>query len=113
MVGFPFVSELSMVHTGITDGVLIVGGIIPAIVGTFHGILRALYAADHLGIQRFVVSLAAAVIALNLSLVMLFGYPFAGELSVSRRPFEIDIDIFDGLYDERPAHAAERSAVSD
>lgn len=76
-------------------------------------VLLGLYAAEHLGIQRFVVSLAAAVIALNLYLVMLFGYPFAGELSVSSRPFEIDIDIFDGLYDQQPAHAAERSAVSD
>lgn len=76
-------------------------------------ILLGLYAARHVGIQRFAVSLAAAVIALNLYLVMLFGYPFAGELSVSRRPFEIDIDIFDGVYDTAPAHAAERATVGD
>lgn len=76
-------------------------------------ILLGLYAAEHAGLQRFTVSLAAAVIALNLYLVMLFGYPFAGELSVSKRPFEIDIDIFDGIYDATPAHPHERRAVAD
>jgi len=33
---------------------------------------------------------------LNLYLVSLFGYPFSGELTVSRRPFETDIAIFEG-----------------
>lgn len=131
-----------MVHTGITHGVLIVGGgILAALLvielfrrwlrpadlekasglvgsilasgGTFYGILLGFVVVDCLGIQRFAFSLAASVIAFNLHLVMLFGAPFAGELSVSRRPCEIDIDIFDGLYDRQPAHATERSAISD
>lgn len=76
-------------------------------------VLVGLYASEHIGIQRFSVSMAAAVIALNLYLVLLFGYPFAGELYVSRRPFEIDIDIFDGVYDSSPAHSREGGAVSD
>lgn len=76
-------------------------------------VLLGLYAVENVGLQRLAVGLAAAVIAINLYLVMLFGYPFAGELSVSRRPFEIDIDIFDGLYDASPAHAHERVMSSD
>ena len=58
-------------------------------------------------LQMVITSLAALVIGLNLYLVCLFGYPFAGELSVSSRPFELDIDVFRGLYDTRPAHAGE------
>jgi hypothetical protein len=42
------------------------------------------------------------VIGLNLYLVCLFGYPFAGELSVSTRPFDVDIDVFRGAYDASP-----------
>jgi hypothetical protein len=42
-----------------------------------------------------VTMLAALVIGLNLYLVNLFGYPFAGDLSVSSRPFETDLAIFD------------------
>jgi hypothetical protein len=37
-------------------------------------------------------------------------YPFAGELSVSNRPFEIDLAVFSGVYDDRPAHEGEEHA---
>lgn len=39
---------------------------------------------------------------MNLYLVSLFGYPFAGELSVSKRPFEVDIELFEGRADTDP-----------
>ncbi|MFM9194769.1 MAG: hypothetical protein ACKOWG_03315 [Planctomycetia bacterium] len=58
-------------------------------------------------LQTVITSLTALVIGLNLYLVCLFGYPFTGELSVSSRPFGMDIDIFRGKYDTRPAHEGE------
>jgi dienelactone hydrolase len=36
--------------------------------------------------------------------VSLFGYPFSGELTVSSRPFATDIAIFEGRFDDKPAH---------
>jgi hypothetical protein len=46
--------------------------------------------------------LTALVIGLNLYLVCLFGYPFAGELSVSNQPFVGDIALFDHPADGGP-----------
>jgi hypothetical protein len=34
-------------------------------------------------------------------------------MSVSERPFQIDIDIFDGVYDMAPAHDAEQLVSND
>ena len=64
----------------------------------------------HVGSYRLklvVTAMTALVIGLNLYLICLFGYPFAGELSVSDRPFKVDIAIFDGLHDHAAAHAGE------
>ena len=61
-------------------------------------------------LQMIVTALTALVIGLNLYLVCLFGYPFAGELSVSSRPFDVDIDVFRGVYDVSPAPAGESPA---
>ena len=58
-------------------------------------------------LQTVITVLTALVIGLNLYLVCLFGYPFAGELSVSSRPFQIDLDVFRGVYDARPTHEGE------
>jgi hypothetical protein len=58
-------------------------------------------------LQTLLTALVALVIGLNLYLVSLFGYPFAGELSVSARPFEIDIGIFEGQFEAGPVHAGE------
>jgi len=71
-------------------------------------ILVGMYAVEDRSLQMVAVGLATSVIALNLYLVYLFGYPFRGEMSVSKRPFEIDIDIFAGVYDEAPAHRGEK-----
>ncbi|MFN9369826.1 MAG: hypothetical protein ACK6CT_13850 [Planctomycetia bacterium] len=62
-------------------------------------------------LQSLLTSLVALVIGLNLYLVSLFGYPFSGELSVSVRPFEVDIGIFEGQFDAGPAHAGEAHNV--
>jgi hypothetical protein len=64
-------------------------------------------------IQSVAVALSTSVIALNLYLVYLFGYPFRGEISISERPFQIDIKIFDGVYDPVPTHGVEKLASHD
>ena len=61
-----------------------------------------LFSVGNARLQMVVTTLTALVIGLNLYLVCLFGYPFAGELSVSTRPFDIDLDVFRGMYDARP-----------
>jgi len=69
----------------------------------------------HVGNRRLklvVTAMTALVIGLNLYLICLFGYPFAGELSVSDRPFRVDIAIFDGAHDHMAAHAGESHSSS-
>jgi len=69
----------------------------------------------HVGNRRLklvVTAMTALVIGLNLYLICLFGYPFAGELSVSDRPFRVDIAIFDGVHDHEAAHAGESHGSS-
>lgn len=80
--------------------VLIIGGAVTVI---FAGLFRA----ESVSLQRFLTALAALVMGLNLYLVALFGYPFSGELTVSSRPFQTDIAIFEGRAPDMPAHAAQ------
>jgi hypothetical protein len=80
--------------------VLIVGGVVTVI---FAGLFNA----ENTNLQRLLTAMAALIIGLNLYLVSLFGYPFAGELSVSNRPFKIDLAIFDGRFNELPVHDLE------
>lgn len=70
-------------------------------------LFAGLFSVGNTGLQRLLTSLVALVIGLNLYLVSLFGYPFSGELSVSVRPFAVDIGIFEGQFDHKPAHAGE------
>jgi len=58
-------------------------------------------------LQTVITGLTALVIGLNLYLMSLFGYPFSGELTVSKRPFQLDLAIFEGAHADMPAHAAE------
>lgn len=81
--------------------VLIVGG---AVTILFAGLFRA----ESVSLQRFLTALAALLIGLNLYLVSLFGYPFSGELTVSSRPFQVDIAIFEGRFKDMPIHGQER-----
>lgn len=82
--------------------VLIVGGIVTVL-------MAGMFSAESLGLQRLLTSLAALLIGLNLYLVSLFGYPFSGELSVSSRPFKLDIALFEGAYNDAPMHDGERT----
>ncbi len=83
--------------------VLVTGG---AVTILFAG----LFSGQSVGLQRFLTVLAALLIGLNLYLVALFGYPFSGELTVSNRPFLIDVAIFEGRFANEPAHPGERLA---
>lgn len=70
-------------------------------------IFAGLFHVENFRLQMLLTGMAALVITLNLYLVSLFGYPYAGDLSVSSRPFRVDIGMFDGLFDEEPAHDGE------
>jgi Protein of unknown function (DUF4239) len=70
-----------------------------------------LFAVESHQLQLLVTGLTTLVISLNIYLVFLFGYPFSGECTVTDRPFRIDVDIFDGVYDRIPAHASEKAKV--
>ena len=82
---------------------LLIGG---AVVLFFAGLFHV----GHWRLQALVAALTALVIGLNLYLVSLFGYPFAGDLTVSSRPFQLDLAIFDGVYDDVPSHPGEEAA---
>jgi hypothetical protein len=58
-------------------------------------------------LQTVITGLTALVIGLNLYLMSLFGYPYSGELTVSKRPFQLDVAIFEGAHTDMPAHPAE------
>ncbi|MFM8379025.1 MAG: hypothetical protein ACKOB1_06820 [Planctomycetia bacterium] len=83
--------------------VLVVGG---AVTVLFAGLFRT----QSVSLQRFLTALAALLIGLNLYLVALFGYPFSGELTVSSRPFQVDIAIFEGRFASAPLPHEERPA---
>jgi len=80
--------------------VLIAGGVVTVL---FAG----LFFAESVSLQRFLTVLTALLIGLNLYLVNLFGYPFAGEITVSSRPFQVDIAIFEGRFADEPTGAGE------
>lgn len=81
--------------------------ILGAVVTVFFA---GLFSVGNVRLQMVITTLTALVIGLNLYLVCLFGYPFTGELSVSSRPFAVDIDVFRGVYDAKPAHEGEEHA---
>ncbi len=57
--------------------------------------LGGLFRVGNERLKLTVTVLAALVIGLNLYLVNLFGYPFAGDLTISSHPFETDVALFD------------------
>lgn len=79
--------------------VLVVGGVVTVLLS---GLLRT----ESHRLQIFLTALAALLIGLNLYLIALFGYPFAGDLTVSSRPFEVDIELFDARSDRDQAEPA-------
>lgn len=70
-------------------------------------VFAGLFHVENFRLQMLITAMAALVIGLNLYLVSLFGYPYAGDLSVSSRPFQVDIGMFDGLFDDAPIHERE------
>lgn len=76
-----------------------------AVVVVFVG----LFSVEYAGLQYVLTALATLVIGLNLYLVWLFAYPFAGDLTVSNRPFLLDVGIFEERYQDGPAHDGEVS----
>lgn len=85
--------------------VLVAGG---AVTVLFAGLFRT----QSVSLQRLLTTLTALLIGLNLYLVSLFGYPFSGELTVSSRPFAVDIAIFEGRYEDAPIHAGEAGSLT-
>lgn len=83
---------------------LILGGVVTMF---FTG----LFTAGNTRLQIVITTLAAVVISLNLYIACLLAYPFAGELSVSTRPFAIDLAVFSGAYHDLPACEGEEQAT--
>jgi len=91
----------------VTSGIPIVEWVALIIGGAVTVLFAGLFAVDSGRLQALTTALLALVIGLNLYLVSLFGYPFAGTLSVSSRPFSVDLGIFEGLFESAPAHEFE------
>ncbi len=68
--------------------VLVIGGVITVVFTFFFGL-------ENLRAQVLMTSLVSLIISLNMFLVLMFGYPFSGELKVSSDAFELDKKIFD------------------
>lgn len=66
-----------------------------------------LFSVERAGLQYLLTALTSLVIGLNLYLVALFGYPFSGELTVSKHPFLLDIGVFEAEVFARPDHPPE------
>lgn len=91
----------------VTNGIPAVEWVALIIGGAVTVLFAGLFAVENGRLQALTTSLLALVIGLNLYLVSLFGYPFAGALSVSNRPFSVDLGIFEGRFDATPAHEDE------
>jgi hypothetical protein len=82
------------------------------LIGAMVTVLFAgLFSVESFRLQALITALASLVIVLNLYLVSLFAYPYAGDLIVSSQPFKIDIGMLDGMFDETPAHDRELPAA--
>jgi len=75
-------------------------------------VFAGLFHVETIRLQMLITAMAALVIGLNLYLVSLFGYPYAGDLSVSRRPFEVDIELINELFNEARVHDREPAPAS-
>lgn len=67
---------------------LIVGAIVTVAFSYFFGL-------ENLKLQTIMTAMMALLISLNLFLVVLFGYPFSGDLCVHSYSFKVDKGIFD------------------
>lgn len=76
--------------------ILIIGGVVTVVFTYFFGL-------ENLKMQTVMTAMVSMLIALNLFLVLMFGYPFSGELKVSAGAFEVDKLIFDDQLGLKPA----------
>jgi len=70
--------------------VLIVGGVAVVVFTYFFGL-------EHVKAQIAMTSMVALLIVLNLYLILLFAYPYSGDVKVSTQALEADLDIFQQL----------------
>ncbi|MBM3955540.1 MAG: DUF4239 domain-containing protein [Planctomycetes bacterium] len=70
-------------------------------------VFTGLFAVDNSRLHVLLTVMVALMIGLNLYLVSLFGYPFAGDLSLSAATFRHDLAIFDEMLSARPGGAGE------
>jgi len=73
---------------------LILGGIVTVIFTYFFGL-------ENLKAQIVMTAMCSLLIALNLYLMLLFGYPFSGDLKVPPDAFQVDEALFEHEYDYR------------
>ncbi|HEY9715151.1 MAG TPA: hypothetical protein V6C72_16900, partial [Chroococcales cyanobacterium] len=78
-----------------TNGVPLVEWITLIIGAEIVVIFTYFFDLKHLKLQIMMTAMVAALIALNLYLLLLFGYPFSGELSIHADAFNIDESIFE------------------
>jgi len=67
---------------------------------TLTVLFSGLFAVSHSRLHVLLTAMVALSIGINLYLVSLFGYPFAGDLSVSSDPFRRDLAVFADLQEE-------------
>lgn len=68
-------------------GVLITGGVMLVVFTYFFGI-------EKLAVQIVMTVMVALTLSLNMSLVVMFGYPYVGDVKVSSQPFVFDLEAF-------------------
>jgi hypothetical protein len=75
---------------------LIAGGAVTVIFTYFFGL-------EHLRLQICMTAMVAILISLNLVLLLMFGYPFSGSISISPDSFRLVQDVFEGKLGMVPA----------
>jgi hypothetical protein len=71
-------------------GVMIFGGVVVVVFTYF-------FAVEKLGIQLMMTVMVTLVLALNLMIVVMFGYPYSGDVRVSCEPFLYDLKTFKSI----------------
>ena len=54
--------------------------------------LTYVFVFDDLRVQITLTAMVALLVSLNIFLILMFGYPFSGDLSVSPRSFEVTLE---------------------
>ncbi|HEY9773124.1 MAG TPA: DUF4239 domain-containing protein [Planktothrix sp.] len=75
-------------------GVLVFGGVVVIVFTYFFGV-------KNVGVQMVMTILVTLALALNLTLVGMFGYPYSGDVRVSAEPFAYDLQTFKALIQEQ------------